>query len=88
MGRPDMLCDVLDVDTMADSEVGRPTCAGAGTNAAGPSTDDATQAVGCGVFVDSREMLSKNDLVDGDSLATVVDHAAHGGRRCAVGNRL
>jgi hypothetical protein len=41
VGRPDVVGNVLDVDPMVGSEVGRATCAHAGAEAAGPSTEDA-----------------------------------------------
>jgi hypothetical protein len=41
VGRPNVVGDVLDVDPMVGSEVGRATGARAGADAAGPSTEDA-----------------------------------------------
>jgi hypothetical protein len=87
VGRPDVVGDVLDVDTVAGSEVGRATCARAGAEAAGPSTEDATRAVRRGVFVDGDEVLAEDELVDGDVLVAVVDHATHDGRRDGDGSR-
>jgi hypothetical protein len=88
VGGPDVVGDVLDVDPVAGSEVGSATRARAGAEAPGPSTEDATRAVRCGVFVDGDEVLAEDELVDGDVLVAVVDHATHDGRRDGVGSRL
>jgi hypothetical protein len=88
VGRPDMLCDVLDVDTMSDSEAGRAARARAGADAAGPSTEDAAGAVWCRVAVDVGEVCAKDILVDLDLMAAVVDHAVHNGRGRDLGNWL
>jgi hypothetical protein len=49
------------------------TCAQPGTEAASPSTDDAMEAVLCGVSVGDGKMLAEDGLIDGDILAAVVD---------------
>jgi hypothetical protein len=41
-----------------------------------------------GIVVGAGEVLAEDELVDGDVLAAVVDHATHDGRRDRVGSRL
>jgi hypothetical protein len=88
MAGPDMLANVLNLDTVSDSEVGRTTCARAGTDTAGPSTEDATGTVWCRVAVNVGEMCAEDGLVDVNVMAAVVDHAAHDGRRRDLRNWL
>jgi hypothetical protein len=88
VGGPDVVGDVLDVDPVTGSEAGRPTCARAGAEAAGPSTEDTAWAVWSGIVVGAGEVLAEDELVDSDVLVAVVDHAAHDGRRDRVGSRL
>jgi hypothetical protein len=86
VGDPDVLGDVLDMDAMARLEVHRAARAWASTMTVGPSTQDAAGALGCRVSVGGGEMLAEDVLVDGDVLATTVDHAAHDRRRKDIGN--
>jgi hypothetical protein len=88
VGGPDVVGDVLDVDPVIGSEAGSATRAGAGAEAVRPSTNDAAWAVWSGIVVVGSEMLAEDDLVDGNVLVAVVDHAAHDGRRDGDGSWL
>jgi hypothetical protein len=81
-----MFCDVLDMNAVAGPEARRAARARTSTKAAGPSTEDAMRAVGCGIVVGDGEMLAEDGLIDGDVLAAVVDHAAHNGRKGNLGD--
>jgi hypothetical protein len=83
---PDVLDDVLDVDTVAGSEAHGAAGSWASTTTVGPSTQDAARALGCGVSVGATEMLVEDGFVDGDLFAAVVNHAAYNGRRRELGN--
>jgi hypothetical protein len=86
MRGPDVLGDVFDMYAMARFEVHGATRAWTSTMTVGPSTKDAAGALGCGVSVGGGEMMAEDVLVDGDVLATTVDHAAYDGRRKDLGN--
>jgi hypothetical protein len=89
-GHPDVLGDVLDVDSMAmaDPEVQRAVGPGTSADAAAPLTKDAIQAVWDGIAVGGGEMLANDDLVDGDVLIAVIDHATYDRGRGGVGDYL
>jgi hypothetical protein len=73
---------------MADPEVQRVVGPGTSADAAAPLTKDAIQAVWDGIAVGGGEMLANDDLVDGDVLIAVIDHAAYDRGRGGVGDYL
>jgi hypothetical protein len=83
MDDPHVLSDVLNMDAVTRPEIRTATRARAGTDTAGPSTEDVMRATYCEVLV--SKVYAKNGLVDGSGLVAVVDHATYDQRRRDLG---
>jgi hypothetical protein len=83
VGGPNMLSDVLNVDTVdavIKREVKRAAGAWPSTQTVGPSADSTVRAVLCRVSMGDGEVLAKSRFANGNDRTTGVHLAAHDGR--------